>query len=94
MTTSRITNFNPGPAALPLPVLEEIREELLNCKGAGMSVLEMSHRAKEFEAILNDAIARIRRLLALDVQAAYESDPAATSPDEAITRDICRGTFP
>jgi phosphoserine aminotransferase len=66
MTTSRIINFNPGPAALPLPVLEEIREELLNYKGAGMSILEMSHRAKEFEAILNDAIARTRRLLALD----------------------------
>ena len=66
MKSKRIINFNPGPAALPLPVLEEIREDLLDYKGAGLSVLEMSHRAKEFEAILNDAIARTRRLLRLD----------------------------
>jgi phosphoserine aminotransferase len=66
MEPNRIINFNPGPAALPLPVLEEIRENLLDYQGAGMSVLEMSHRAKQFEAILNDAIARTRRLLKLD----------------------------
>ncbi|MFO7707158.1 MAG: 3-phosphoserine/phosphohydroxythreonine transaminase [Desulfobacterales bacterium] len=66
MRPKRIVNFNPGPAALPLPVLEEIQENLLDYKGAGMSVLEMSHRAKEFEAILNDAVARTRRLLKLD----------------------------
>jgi phosphoserine aminotransferase len=66
MKSKRIINFNPGPAALPLPVLEEIREDLLDYKGAGLSVLEMSHRAKEFDAILNDAIARTRRLLRLD----------------------------
>jgi phosphoserine aminotransferase len=66
MPATRIVNFNPGPAALPLPVLEEIQQNLLNYQGAGMSVLEMSHRSKEFEAILNDAIARTRRLLGLD----------------------------
>ena len=66
MRANRIHNFNPGPAALPLPVLEEIRESFLNYKGSGMSVVEMSHRSKQFEAILNDAVARIRRLLKLD----------------------------
>jgi phosphoserine aminotransferase len=66
MKTNRICNFNPGPAALPLAVLEEIQESLLNYKGSGMSVMEMSHRSKEFDAILNDAIARTRRLLQLD----------------------------
>jgi phosphoserine aminotransferase len=66
MKANRICNFNPGPAALPLAVLEEIQESLLDYKGSGMSVMEMSHRSKEFDAILNDAIARTRRLLALD----------------------------
>jgi len=62
----RVYNFNPGPAALPLPVLERIQREMLNFRGTGMSILEMSHRSKEFEAVLNDAIARIKRLLKLD----------------------------
>jgi Phosphoserine aminotransferase len=62
----RVYNFNPGPAALPLPVLERIQREMLNFRGTGMSILEMSHRSKEFEAVLNDAIARIKRLLNLD----------------------------
>jgi phosphoserine aminotransferase len=62
----RVYNFNPGPAALPLPVLERVQKEMLNFRGTGMSILEMSHRSKEFEAVLNDAIARIKRLLNLD----------------------------
>jgi phosphoserine aminotransferase len=66
MKVARIHNFNPGPAALPLPVLEEIRESFLNYKGAGMSIVEMSHRSKEFDAVLNDAILRTKRLLRLD----------------------------
>ncbi len=61
----RIHNFNPGPAALPLPVLEEIRGEFLDYRGSGMSILEMSHRSKWFEDIVNGAIVRIRRLLNL-----------------------------
>ncbi|RTZ95527.1 MAG: 3-phosphoserine/phosphohydroxythreonine transaminase [Deltaproteobacteria bacterium] len=66
MQADRIYNFNPGPAALPLPVLEEIQESFLNYAGSGMSVIEISHRSSEFEAIINDAITRIRRLLSLD----------------------------
>lgn len=62
----RITNFNPGPAALPLQVLQEIQTEMLDFKGTGMSVLEISHRSKPFERVLDEAIARIRRLLKLD----------------------------
>ena len=62
----RIYNFNPGPAALPLQVLQEIQAEMLDFKGTGMSVLEISHRSKPFEGVLDDAIARIRRLLKLD----------------------------
>jgi phosphoserine aminotransferase len=51
----RIFNFNPGPAALPLPVLEEVQQDLLNYKGEGLSVLEMSHRSKSFDGIIKDA---------------------------------------
>ncbi len=51
----RIFNFNPGPAALPQSVLEEIRDDLLNYKGEGLSVMEMSHRSKTFDGIIKDA---------------------------------------
>ncbi|WP_448384613.1 3-phosphoserine/phosphohydroxythreonine transaminase [Desulfosoma sp.] len=64
--TERIYNFNPGPAMLPLPVLEEAKEELLNYKGSGMSILEISHRSALFENVLQSAIARVKRLLQLD----------------------------
>ncbi|MEW6349188.1 MAG: 3-phosphoserine/phosphohydroxythreonine transaminase [Thermodesulfobacteriota bacterium] len=63
--TSRIFNFNAGPAALPEPVLEEMQAELLNFKGTGMSVTEISHRSAPFEEVLNDAISRTKRLLNL-----------------------------
>ncbi|KPK43307.1 MAG: hypothetical protein AMK74_07120, partial [Nitrospira bacterium SM23_35] len=51
----RVHNFNPGPAALPLPVLEEIREDLLSFRGSGMSIVEISHRSAEFDEVLTDA---------------------------------------
>ena len=63
--TKRAHNFNAGPAALPLPVLERIREELLDYRGTGMSVMELSHRSPEFEAINNAAELNLRRLLAI-----------------------------
>lgn len=61
----RAHNFNAGPAALPLPVLERIREELLDWHGTGMSVMEMSHRSPEFEGIGGRAEAGLRRHLAI-----------------------------
>lgn len=61
----RIRNFNPGPAALPLPVLEQIQQEFLDFKGTGMSITEVSHRSKQFEEVVNEAVARTRRLLNL-----------------------------
>jgi len=64
----RIHNFNAGPAALPFPVLEEIREEFLDYKGSGMSVTELSHRSKWFDNIINEAVERTKRLLNLDEQ--------------------------
>jgi phosphoserine aminotransferase len=65
----RVFNFSAGPAAIPLPVLERARDELLNCQGSGMSVMEMSHRGKEFLAIAGRAEADLRRLL--DIPAGY-----------------------
>ena len=55
----RIYNFNAGPAALPLPVLEEIQAELLDFKGSGMSIMEVSHRSKWFDEVINDAVLRL-----------------------------------
>lgn len=60
--TERIFNFGAGPAVLPEPVLEEARRDLLALPGVGMSILEISHRSKTFEEILEGAIADIRRL--------------------------------
>jgi len=59
----RIYNFNPGPAALPLPVLEEIQAEFLDYRGSGMSITEVSHRSALFDEVINDAKLRVRRLL-------------------------------
>ncbi len=66
MNENRIHNFNAGPAALPLSVLEEIRDSFLNYKGCGMSVTEISHRSTLFDEIINDAVERTKRLLKLD----------------------------
>jgi phosphoserine aminotransferase len=66
MKANRIYNFNPGPAALPLSVLEEIQASFLNFAGSGMSITEISHRSKSFEAVINDAVARVKRILKLD----------------------------
>ncbi len=62
---ARIHNFNAGPAALPLPVLERAQRELVDYAGSGMSILEHSHRGKIYDDIHNDAIARLRRLMAI-----------------------------
>src|SRR5688500_13839570 len=61
-TTARIYNFSAGPAVLPLPVLEEAQRDLVSLPGVGMTVMEISHRSKTFEDILNTAIADMRAL--------------------------------
>ena len=66
MKENRIFNFNAGPAALPLPVLEEIQRSFLNFNGSGMSITEVSHRSKWFDEVINDAVTRVKRLLQLD----------------------------
>jgi len=63
--SERVFNFSAGPAAIPLPVLEQVRAEMLSLPGAGMSVLEISHRSKWFDAILGEAEENLRRILAV-----------------------------
>ena len=65
MTQQRVYNFSAGPAVLPLPVLEQAREELLSFGDAGASVLEISHRSAQFASILADAKQRITDLLSV-----------------------------
>ena len=55
MSNERAYNFSAGPSMLPLPVLEDVKENLLNYHGCGESVMEMSHRSAEFKQILADA---------------------------------------
>ncbi len=62
---SRAFNFSAGPAMLPEPVLEQAEAELLDWQGSGMSVMEMSHRGKEFMSIAEQATADLRELLAI-----------------------------
>ncbi len=61
----RVYNFSAGPSMLPLPVLEKVQSELLNYHGSGQSVMEMSHRSKEFQRIADEAEADLRTLLAV-----------------------------
>ncbi|MFE8600415.1 3-phosphoserine/phosphohydroxythreonine transaminase [Archangium violaceum] len=61
----RVINFNAGPAGLPLPALERAREELLDFQGSGMSIMEHSHRGKEYESVHNEAISLLTELLGI-----------------------------
>jgi phosphoserine aminotransferase len=61
----RVYNFASGPAALPLEVLEQAREELTDWRGSGMSVMEVSHRSKAFTAVAEEAQSTLRSLLAI-----------------------------
>lgn len=63
---ARIHNFSAGPAVLPLEALQEAQADLVDYKGSGMSIMEMSHRGKEYDAVHNEAITNLRELLGLD----------------------------
>ena len=65
MTTNKVYNFGAGPAMLPAPVMEQIREEFLDFNNMGVSIIEISHRSKEFEAILNGCDELVREVAAL-----------------------------
>ena len=61
----RVINFNAGPAGLPLPALERARDEFLDFAGTGMSIMEHSHRGKDYEAVHNESIALLTELLGI-----------------------------
>ncbi|MCF7811479.1 3-phosphoserine/phosphohydroxythreonine transaminase [bacterium] len=65
MKYDRIWNFNPGPAAVPLDALEAVNKDWFNYQKTGMAVMEWSHRSKEFDAIHNETIALVKKLLNL-----------------------------
>ena len=63
--TERIYNFSAGPAVLPVPVLEQARDEMLTLPGVGMSVMEISHRSKTFDEIIGGAESGLRELMGI-----------------------------
>jgi phosphoserine aminotransferase len=63
--SKRAINFYAGPAGLPLPALERAKEELLDFAGTGMSVMEVSHRSKEYDAVHEEALALTRELMGI-----------------------------
>ena len=65
MASKRIHNFSAGPAVLPVPVLEEARENMLSLGDLGMGIMEISHRSKQFSTIIDEAEADLRELLNL-----------------------------
>ena len=65
MKYDRVYNFSAGPATMPVEVLEEIRDEMMNYHGSGMCVMEMSHRSKVFQQIIDEAEADLRTLMGI-----------------------------
>ena len=65
MKYNRTFNFSAGPAMMPEPVLEEIRDEMLNYRGSGMSVMEMSHRSSVYQQIIDEAEQDLRDLMGI-----------------------------
>ncbi|MGB4394283.1 MAG: aminotransferase class V-fold PLP-dependent enzyme, partial [Tepidanaerobacteraceae bacterium] len=63
MKYDRIYNFSAGPAMMPVEVLEEIAGEVLNYRGSGMSVMEMSHRSKVFQDIIDETETDLREIM-------------------------------
>jgi phosphoserine aminotransferase len=61
----RIVNFSPGPGVLPVPVLEQVRVDLVSLPGVGASALEVSHRSEWFEGVIGEAEANLRQLLGI-----------------------------
>ncbi|MDZ7754404.1 MAG: 3-phosphoserine/phosphohydroxythreonine transaminase [Gammaproteobacteria bacterium] len=89
---ARVFNFSAGPAMLPEPVLQQAREEMLDWRGTGMSVMEMSHRGKEFISIAEEAEADLRELMAIpDDYAVLFLQGGATSQFAMVPLNLLRG---
>ncbi len=89
---SRVYNFSAGPAALPEEVLQQARDEMLDWEDSGMSVMEMSHRGKEFTSIAEAAEADLRDLMAIpDNYKVLFLQGGASSQFAAIPMNLLRG---
>ena len=77
MKYGRSYNFSAGPAMMPEPVLEEIAAEMMNYRGSGMCVMEMSHRSKVFQQIRDEAEADLRKLMGIPPEIRFCSFRAA-----------------
>ena len=85
-----VYNFAAGPATLPLPVLERAQAELVDYRGSGMSIMEMSHRGKEFDAAIKKAEADLRALLAVpDTHEVLFLQGGATTQFSAVPLNLC-----
>ncbi len=95
MKYDRVYNFSAGPATMPVEVLEEIAAEVLNYRGSGMSVMEMSHRSKVFGQIIEEAEADLRALMQIpDNYKVLFIQGGATLQFSAIPINLCRnGVF-
>jgi len=94
MKENRIYNFAAGPSIMPEPALEKARAELMNFRGSGMSVMEMTHRSKAFQDIFDDAKDRLKRLLSVpDTHEILLLQGGATLQFAAIPMNLlCGGT--
>ncbi|MCK4280040.1 MAG: 3-phosphoserine/phosphohydroxythreonine transaminase, partial [Candidatus Thorarchaeota archaeon] len=63
--TKRVYNFYPGPATMALPVIERAKKELLDFQGTGMSIMEISHRSKEYDKVHHNAMDLVTELMGL-----------------------------
>ncbi len=95
MKYDRVYNFSAGPATMPVEVLEEIRDEMLNYKGSGMCVMEMSHRSKVYQQIIDEAEADLRTLMNIpDNYKVLFIQGGATLQFAAIPLNLCKnGVF-
>ena len=67
MGNNQVYNFGAGPAMLPIPVMQQIQEEFLDYRGMGVSVIEISHRSKEFDEVINRCDELIKELFFLKI---------------------------
>ncbi|MCX7945740.1 MAG: 3-phosphoserine/phosphohydroxythreonine transaminase [Hydrogenophilus sp.] len=88
----RVFNFSAGPATLPEAVLRQVREEWLDWRGIGSSIIEVSHRGRDFMAVRDEAEARLRRLLAIPEEyAVLFLQGGATLQFAAVVMNLLRG---
>ena len=95
MKYDRVYNFSAGPATMPVEVLEEVRDEMLNYRGSGMCVMEMSHRSKVYQQIIDEAEADLRTLMNIpDNYKVLFIQGGATLQFAAIPLNLCKnGVF-